>query len=346
MIIFDIEGDGLFPSVLWCGVTMNYKTKEVKQYSDHDDSLPSMQEFIKALEEAEVLIGHNIIRWDIPQLERLYNINLKDKKIIDTLILSRLNNWIRPALKGRHGLDPWGEYVGVSKPLVEDWTQWSPLMVHRCTEDVKINAKVYEVLVKESKALTEESPLYREAMRVEHEVAKLTAQQTSYGWLFNFKECSRLIKEITQKMLVIEKEIEPHLKPITRIVDVDVKTPKYKKNGEYTAVSARIMSEFLGYNVEPEDALRAEPPMQPGEMFQRTTVVEANMGNQDAIRDYAESLGVKWTQYNWKKINGEFIKMSPKMNDLDLLKVDHPHTKMIAVPNTCLLYTSPSPRDS
>ena len=330
MIIFDIEGDGLFPSVLWCGVTLDYKTKEIRQYSDHDDSLPSMEEFIKALQATDILIGHNIIRWDILHLERLYNISLSDKKVIDTLILSRLNNLSRPATRGKHGLDPWGEYVGVSKPPVEDWTQWFPHMIHRCTEDVKINEKVYDILVKEAKALTENTPLYREAMRVEHEVAKLSAQQTSNGWLFDFKECERLIKEITQKMLVIEKEIEPHLNPITRIVDVDPKVPKYKRNGEYTAVSARIIAEFLGYNVEPADALRAEPPMQPGEMFQRTQVVEANMGNQDAIREYAESLGVKWTQYNWKKQGNEFIKMSPKMNDIDLLRIDHPHTKMIA----------------
>ena len=145
MIIFDIEGDGLFPSVLWCGVTLDYKTKEIRQYSDHDDSLPSMEEFIKALQATDILIGHNIIRWDILHLERLYNISLSDKKVIDTLILSRLNNLSRPATRGKHGLDPWGEYVGVSKPPVEDWTQWSPHMIHRCTEDVKINEKVYDI---------------------------------------------------------------------------------------------------------------------------------------------------------------------------------------------------------
>ena len=59
-------------------------------------------------------------------------------------------------------------------------------------------------------------------------------------------------------------------------------------------------------------------------------MIPAGMGNQDCVKDYAETLGVKWTEYNWKKIGSQFIKTSSKFNDNDLLRVDHPHTKMIS----------------
>ena len=68
-LVWDIEGDGLHPSVIWCAVTMDTATKEIRQYSNHDPKLPPISEFIMALEAADAWIGHNIIRWDIPQLK-------------------------------------------------------------------------------------------------------------------------------------------------------------------------------------------------------------------------------------------------------------------------------------
>ena len=38
---------------------------------------------------------------------------------------------------------------GVPKPKHEDWSKFSPEMLHRCREDVKINVLVYEALLKE-----------------------------------------------------------------------------------------------------------------------------------------------------------------------------------------------------
>ena len=329
-LVWDIEGDGLHPSVIWCAVTMDTVTKEIRQYSNHDPKLPPISEFIMALEAADTWIGHNIIRWDIPQLKRLWGLDDSKVKIIDTLVLSRLNNWPRPQTRGKHGLDPWGELVGVKKPPIKGWMEWDPEFIVRCTEDVKINEKVYRIVVQEAQALIKENELYREAMRVEHEMEKLMEKQTTDGWLFDFDACQSLIDAITIEMKEIEETIEPHLSPITKVLDKEPRIPQYKKNGEYTMASARMISQFLGRQVNPEDALRTEPPMQPGERYQRTEVLVAGMGQQDSVRAYVESLGVVWTQWNWKKINGEFVRMSPKMNDGDLLRVDHPHTKGVS----------------
>src|SRR3546814_17567926 len=64
-IIFDAEADGLTPTKFHC---LSYFEDDVmRSVTDYDD----MRNF---LGEAELLIGHNIIRWDIPHLERVLGI--------------------------------------------------------------------------------------------------------------------------------------------------------------------------------------------------------------------------------------------------------------------------------
>jgi len=61
-IIFDIEADGLKPTVVWCIVA-----KELDG-TIHTFDNTQIKEGIEFLQTAEVLIGHNIIGYDIPTL--------------------------------------------------------------------------------------------------------------------------------------------------------------------------------------------------------------------------------------------------------------------------------------
>ena len=58
------------------------------------------------LQTATKLIGHNIIGYDIPVVERLGHIDLSDKKVVDTLVLSRL---FKPTREG----GPWLRRLGL-----------------------------------------------------------------------------------------------------------------------------------------------------------------------------------------------------------------------------------------
>jgi len=53
-------------------------------------------------------------------------------------------------LRPTHNLNDWGEYFGIEKPKHEDWSTFSPEMLHRCEEDVKITELLYEHLMKET----------------------------------------------------------------------------------------------------------------------------------------------------------------------------------------------------
>ena len=104
-IIFDIEADGLNPSSVWCIVAKEWNG------AVHTFDNTQIAEGIKFLESAEVLIGHNIIGYDIPVLERLHGAKLTTN-VEDTLVMSRLFNPIR---ENGHSLKAWGWRVGMMK---------------------------------------------------------------------------------------------------------------------------------------------------------------------------------------------------------------------------------------
>ena len=149
-LVFDIESNGLLEeiSTIWCIVCQNVDTKEIISFSDHDDTLQSTQAGLDYLQAADVLIGHNIIGYDIPAIKIVTGIDLLDKKCYDTLIMSQMLRYKR---NHRHGLKGWGEKLGDSKLDYSDWTRYTPEMLTYCIQDVELNTQVYEELVKEFK---------------------------------------------------------------------------------------------------------------------------------------------------------------------------------------------------
>ena len=92
MIIFDIETNGLNPDKIHC---LSY-TRDGELFINlfqYDD----MRELLLS---GEPLLGHNIIRYDIPVLERILNINIKSR-LYDTLPMS----WVMNPNRSKHGLD-------------------------------------------------------------------------------------------------------------------------------------------------------------------------------------------------------------------------------------------------
>ena len=60
-LCYDIETDGFDATVIWCLVAQNMETGNVYRYSDYDDKLPPIKDGVSLLNNAKVLIGHNII---------------------------------------------------------------------------------------------------------------------------------------------------------------------------------------------------------------------------------------------------------------------------------------------
>ena len=95
MIIFDIETNGLNPDKIHCMVFVDTKS-EVSKCTFTGD-----YEYMKEiLLSGEPLLGHNIIRYDIPVLEKILNIKIKSR-LYDTLPMS----WVINPTRSKHGLD-------------------------------------------------------------------------------------------------------------------------------------------------------------------------------------------------------------------------------------------------
>jgi len=143
-LVFDTESNGFVEeaTVIWCIVTKDRITKEVNKYPPN-----CIEQGLQALSEADELICHNVIAHDFMLIKKLYPTWRGTGLVLDTMLLSQLLNQERP---GGHSLAAAGERYGRLKPEHEDWTQFSPEMLHRCTEDVQINEWLYKQLMDEA----------------------------------------------------------------------------------------------------------------------------------------------------------------------------------------------------
>ncbi len=140
--VFDIESDGLLDTVtkIHCLCYRQYNS-DILVKEEAITSYSEMQHFITT---TKVLVGHNIVKYDIPALIKILGISREDIKgfVVDTLGLSQ---YLYP-LRERHGLEQWGEEFGIPKPVIKDWSGLTiEEYIHRCKEDVKINSKLWQI---------------------------------------------------------------------------------------------------------------------------------------------------------------------------------------------------------
>ena len=134
MPVFDIETDGFNPTKIH---VVSWMDDDGYLHSTHNYEL--MREFFL---NADTLIGHNIVRYDAPVVEKILGIKL-DARLIDTLPLA----WYINHHLQKHGLAQYGEMYGVPKPKIDDWEGLTPQEYkHRCEEDVKINTRLWRDL--------------------------------------------------------------------------------------------------------------------------------------------------------------------------------------------------------
>lgn len=136
--IIDIEADNLLDDVtkIHC-MTVNQNRGNERTFftlTTYDE----IREFIKS---EKTLICHNGIRYDLPVLEKILDIDTSHIWMIDTLGVS----WYLYPQRKKHGLAEWGIEVGVEKPPIEDWSTLTlEEYIHRCEEDVKINTRIWD----------------------------------------------------------------------------------------------------------------------------------------------------------------------------------------------------------
>ena len=158
-LAFDIETDGIDSSCIHCVVTQDIDTGQVMDYNDQASKNYSVVNAVCDLENADNIISHNGIMFDIPQIKKHFSFFEGKANHWDTLILSRFfhpdlldidlrRKWpYMPArLYGSHSLEAYGYRLGEYKGSfgqTTDWSEWSQEMEDYCVQDVKVTTKLW-----------------------------------------------------------------------------------------------------------------------------------------------------------------------------------------------------------
>lgn len=268
----------------------------------------SIETAIRMLMEADELIGHNIIKFDIPAIQKLYPWFQPKGQITDTLVLSRLifpqlaeidagfarkRRYELGKLTGSHGLEAWGIRLGewkgdYSKMMIEQgldpWAEWCPEMQTYCEQDIAVTRKLLENILAKNYS--------GQAIALEHEFATIIAMQERYGFGFSEEKAAVLYAKLIAKRQEIAIKLKASFPP------VEVRTPYIPK----------VNNKSKGY-------VKGVPTF-------KSKIVEFNPSSRQMIAARLKDFG--WEPVEFTP-NGQ-----PKVDETILSKLPWPEAKVLA----------------
>lgn len=197
----------------------------------------SIEAGLAMLMEADLVIGHNIIAFDIPAIQKVYpRFKIAREKIFDTLVMSRLiwtdlqdrdfkNRKFPKQYAGRHSLEAWGhrlnlwkgdysaiftkkaKELGLKGQEIVDfvWGTWRPEMQDYCEQDVEVTDALFKLI--------ERKNVDPRAVEIEHEVALICFRQEQVGFTFDRKAAEELTRTLQKERVQLTEELQGIFKP-------------------------------------------------------------------------------------------------------------------------------------
>jgi DNA polymerase I-like protein with 3'-5' exonuclease and polymerase domains len=200
--VVDIETNLAHNTIWMAGVYLPERNEAV--------SCTTSSELWDALRGVDTIIGHNLLAFDLPVLERVWGWKWNGT-VQDTLVMGRLLN---PPAEGGHSLKAWALRAG--KELKEEFNTadfdkgLTDDMIHYCLQDCRANWDVYEHIVAE----LDRQDFSEQCRDLEHAVAAATVQQIANGFAFDFDTACILYRKHKQRMREIEDELQAIFPPI------------------------------------------------------------------------------------------------------------------------------------
>jgi DNA polymerase-1 len=307
--VFDIETDGLLLECTKCHIVAAYDIdKGTMHYWLEGDT-----GWKDVLGNAKLLIGHNILGFDIYALEKLFGWKPnKETNLNDTLILSQVLDYKRFGNDG-HSLERWGEYLNYPKGNFNDWSTYSEEMLKYCLQDVRLNYRVFQVLRKEAMELTEKAPQLKHYLKAEHAVSNWCSTARLHGWPFNIEEATKLFEIMQKELDAAHTALSYKLGKKTVAVDKSkgeylFKEPKWSKNGDYNIHTAKW------FEIE-QTTGQDENRLVEG-IYSRVEFVDLDLNSVADVKVFLFRNGWEPTEWNTKKDeSGKFKKTSPKITE-------------------------------
>lgn len=216
--VFDIEADDLLPGItkIHSLVLKNVETLEVTSCADQEGFIPTATG-LRMLEDAEMIIGHNICCYDIPALKKVRNLQRKGERR-DTLLMARImwpeiiamdksgRYFIPPSLVGHYSLEAFGYRLKCNKGEYKDgWKTWTPKMQKYCEQDVEVTYKLWLKLNKE--------PIAEKCLQIEHDFQDYIHIQETNGVPFNVDKALELNGPIAKRVIDITAQLQKDIGP-------------------------------------------------------------------------------------------------------------------------------------
>lgn len=219
-LVWDIETDGLIPELtkIHCIGAINAQTGKEYEYRPHQ-----IEEGLAHLASARRSIGHNLIGFDIPAIQKLYPNWKPGGEICDTIVLTRLHRpdtgdldfrlvergKLPPSLRKSHGLEAWGWRIGGERKSAfgktADWSTFTEEMLEYCIQDVRVNVDLWHFL--------ERQKLDPRALAIETRVAQLMDRQERTGVGFDRDAALELQADLQNQAAVVTARLRDVFKP-------------------------------------------------------------------------------------------------------------------------------------
>lgn len=215
-MVWDIEADGL-----WHEVTKVHCIAVRDVDSDYCELFTPdrIEEGLKKLDEADVLIAHNGIGYDHPVLVKLHNWRpRREVKIVDTEVYTRtafsdqkdkdLNHKsIRiQALQGAHSLEAWGLRLGCPKTDYQGgWETYNDAMGQYCLDDTNTGLTIYQHCLKH--------PVADNVLGIEQRTKFEYERMSRRGFKLNHEKAEKLSDELQARLDVIQEQVNAVIPP-------------------------------------------------------------------------------------------------------------------------------------
>lgn len=315
--IIDIETNGLEePDKLWCIVCKNLDSGEVLTFA-FPSGVPSeypdvLQGFLSSTASASAFIGHNIISYDLPILQRFIPKFTFDRAaVIDTLVTCRLLNY---GVDGGNSLEAWGERLGFPKTPYSDFSCYTQQMLDYCINDVLVTEKLHALLDEYIR-----SPQWQSSLRLEHDTAWLCHDIHESGFFFDADRASSLLVDISNRLDELANQLvasfPPRARPIREV------HPRLTKSGTLSRTDFRWLADpgdLRQFNGGPFSRIEFEPfnPGSPKQIVERLwehgwKPVDKTKGHIDAERNRDEERLEHFRFYGWK-VNETNLRTLPR----------------------------------
>jgi len=297
--IFDIETDGLLEtvSVIHCLSAAVYEDNNLIE----EVNLTDYNDIIDFLDAQPLVIGHNIIRYDLPVLKKILDYTYPGSAI-DTLGLS----WYLYPERKEHGLESWGEDVGIPKPYISDWENLEIAdYINRCSTDVVINTIIFGNFIAYLKEIYEGKDIERVMYYLTWKL-DCAREQEENPLSIDRAYCQRTLDSLN--ILVQERKatLSAAMPKVIKYTERNKPAKMFKADGSLTKLGTSWLEELAENDLEADFE---------GSVKRIKSIEEPNPTSISQLKEWLFTLGWTPTVFNYVPNKAGEVRAIPQLQD-------------------------------